>query len=96
MAFMASIACAIPKRCFIPPEKVLILCLLSADKPTASSSSFDFFFATSGKIVLNGKNIVGLNEKYRDLLGYLPQHFETIFIKAFSVVWYRKQKNVIL
>ena len=30
---------------------------------------------TSGKIVLNGKNIVGLNEKYRDLLGYLPQHF---------------------
>ncbi len=30
---------------------------------------------TSGKIVLNGKNIVGLNEKYRELLGYLPQHF---------------------
>ncbi len=30
---------------------------------------------TSGKIVLNGKNIVGLNEKYRSLLGYLPQHF---------------------
>ena len=30
---------------------------------------------TSGKIVLNGKNIVGLGEKYRDLLGYLPQHF---------------------
>ncbi|WP_251391578.1 ATP-binding cassette domain-containing protein [Mediterraneibacter agrestimuris] len=30
---------------------------------------------TSGKIVLNGKNIEGLNEKYRGLLGYLPQHF---------------------
>lgn len=30
---------------------------------------------TSGKIVLNGKSIVGLNEKYRGLLGYLPQHF---------------------
>ena len=30
---------------------------------------------TSGKIVLNGKNIAGLGEKYRDLLGYLPQHF---------------------
>ena len=30
---------------------------------------------TSGKIVLNGKNIDGLGEKYRDLLGYLPQHF---------------------
>lgn len=31
---------------------------------------------TSGKIVLNDKNIVGLGEKYRDLLGYLPQNFE--------------------
>lgn len=30
---------------------------------------------TSGKITLNGKNIAGLGEKYRDLLGYLPQHF---------------------
>ena len=30
---------------------------------------------TSGKILLNGKNIVGLGEKYRYLLGYLPQHF---------------------
>ena len=30
---------------------------------------------TSGKIVLNGKNIDGLREKYRNLLGYLPQHF---------------------
>ena len=30
---------------------------------------------TSGKIVLNGKDIEGLNEKYRGLLGYLPQHF---------------------
>lgn len=30
---------------------------------------------TSGKIVLNGKNIMGLGEKYRDLLGYMPQHF---------------------
>ena len=24
---------------------------------------------------MNGKNIVGLGEKYRYLLGYLPQHF---------------------
>ena len=30
---------------------------------------------TSGTIVLNEKNIVRLNEKYRGLLGYLPQHF---------------------
>ena len=30
---------------------------------------------TSGKILLNGKNIVGLGERYRNLLGYLPQHF---------------------
>lgn len=30
---------------------------------------------TSGEIILNGKNIAGLGEKYRDFLGYLPQHF---------------------
>ena len=30
---------------------------------------------TFGKIVLDGKNIAGLGEKYRALLGYLPQHF---------------------
>lgn len=30
---------------------------------------------TSGKIVLDGKNIAGLGEKYSELLGYLPQHF---------------------
>jgi len=30
---------------------------------------------TSGKIILNGKDIARLGEKYRDLLGYLPQHF---------------------
>ena len=30
---------------------------------------------TSGKDLLNGKNIVGLGEQYRNLLGYLPQNF---------------------
>ena len=30
---------------------------------------------TSGKILLNGRNIVELGEKYRNLLGYLPQYF---------------------
>lgn len=30
---------------------------------------------TSGKIVLDGKSISGLGERYRDMLGYLPQHF---------------------
>ena len=30
---------------------------------------------TSGKIVLNDKNITELGEEYRSLLGYLPQHF---------------------
>ncbi len=30
---------------------------------------------TSGEIVLDGKNIAGLGEKYSELLGYLPQHF---------------------
>lgn len=30
---------------------------------------------TSGKILLNGKNIEGMGERHRALLGYLPQHF---------------------
>lgn len=30
---------------------------------------------TSGQIFLDGKNIAGLGERYRALLGYLPQHF---------------------
>lgn len=30
---------------------------------------------TSGKIILNGKDIARLGEKYRALLGYIPQHF---------------------
>ena len=30
---------------------------------------------TSGKIILNDKNITELGEEYRSLLGYLPQHF---------------------
>lgn len=30
---------------------------------------------TSGKVTLNGKNVGDLGEKYRNLLGYLPQHF---------------------
>lgn len=30
---------------------------------------------TSGKIDLDGKNIWKLGERYRDVLGYLPQHF---------------------
>lgn len=30
---------------------------------------------TSGTILLKGKNIAGLGEKYRSLLGYLPQNF---------------------
>lgn len=30
---------------------------------------------TSGTILLNGRNIEGLGERYRNLLGYLPQNF---------------------
>ncbi|SES45380.1 ABC transporter ATP-binding protein [Psychrobacillus sp. OK032] len=29
---------------------------------------------TSGKVLLNGEEITGLGEEYRDLLGYVPQH----------------------
>ena len=30
---------------------------------------------TCGKILFNGQNIVKMGERYRNLLGYLPQHF---------------------
>lgn len=30
---------------------------------------------TSGTILMNGQEIIGMGEKYRDLLGYLPQDF---------------------
>lgn len=41
----------------------------------AYASALQYPNPTSGKILLNGKNIVGLGERYRNLLGYLPQHF---------------------
>lgn len=44
---------------------------------------------TSGKIILNGKNIDKLGEKYCDLLGYLPQDFRCYpDFTAFSFLQY--------
>ncbi len=40
-----SMAWAIPSRCFMPPEKVLILCLASRDNPTSSRSPQAFLSA---------------------------------------------------
>ena len=38
---------------------------------------------TSGTITLNGEDIYSMDDRYRDLLGYLPQHVG--FYKGFSV-----------
>lgn len=46
-----------------------------AGKTTLMRLFCDIQTPTSGKITLDGKNILGLGEKYRALLGYLPQHF---------------------
>ncbi len=46
-----------------------------AGKTTLMKLLCDIQSPTSGRITLNGKNIAGLGEKYRDLLGYLPQRF---------------------
>ena len=46
-----------------------------AGKPTFMRLLCNIQTPTSGKIVLDGKNIVTLGEKYSELLGYLPQHF---------------------
>jgi len=46
-----------------------------AGKTTLMRLLCDIQTPTSGKITLDGKDILGLGEKYRALLGYLPQHF---------------------
>lgn len=46
-----------------------------AGKTTLMHLLCDIQTPTSGKITLDGKNISGLGEKYRNVLGYLPQHF---------------------
>ena len=46
-----------------------------AGKTTLMRLLCDIQNPTSGKILLNGKNITWLGEHYRTLLGYLPQHF---------------------
>lgn len=46
-----------------------------AGKTTLMRLLCDIQTPTLGEITLNGKNITVLGEKYRNLLGYLPQHF---------------------
>ena len=46
-----------------------------AGKTTLMRLLCDIQTPISGKITLDGKNISKLGEKYRNLLGYLPQHF---------------------
>ena len=46
-----------------------------AGKTTLMRLLCDIQTPTSGKITLDGKNTSELGEKYRNLLGYLPQHF---------------------
>lgn len=46
-----------------------------AGKTTLLRLLCDIQTPTSGKITLDGKRISALGERYRNLLGYLPQHF---------------------
>ncbi|MGG3890968.1 ABC transporter ATP-binding protein [Metabacillus fastidiosus] len=46
-----------------------------AGKTTLIKMLTTLLFPTSGEILYNGSEITSLNEKYRDLLGYLPQQF---------------------
>lgn len=46
-----------------------------AGKTTLMRLLCDIQTPTSGAITLDGKNISELGERYRNLLGYLPQHF---------------------
>lgn len=46
-----------------------------AGKTTLMRLLCDIQKPDSGRITLNGKDVSALGERYRDLLGYLPQHF---------------------
>lgn len=47
-----------------------------AGKTTLMKQITTLLTSDSGEILYNGENIKSLDEKYRDVLGYLPQHFE--------------------
>ena len=47
-----------------------------AGKTTLMKQITTLLKSDSGEILYNGKNIYDLDEKYRDVIGYLPQHFE--------------------
>ncbi|WP_240378179.1 ABC transporter ATP-binding protein [Bacillus piscicola] len=46
-----------------------------AGKTTLIKMLVTLLFPTKGEILYNGTEITGLDEKYRDVLGYLPQEF---------------------
>ncbi|SFF97196.1 ABC-type multidrug transport system, ATPase component [Halobacillus alkaliphilus] len=46
-----------------------------AGKTTLIKMLVTLIFPTKGEITYNGENIIDLDEKYRDILGYLPQEF---------------------
>lgn len=47
-----------------------------AGKTTLMKQITTLLSSDSGEILYNGENVRDLDDKYRDLLGYLPQHFE--------------------
>ena len=46
-----------------------------AGKTTLIKMLATLLFPTTGEVLYNGKNIIQLDEQYRELLGYLPQQF---------------------
>ncbi|MCM1261336.1 MAG: ABC transporter ATP-binding protein [Butyrivibrio sp.] len=46
-----------------------------AGKTTLMKMLATLYFPTKGEITWNGTNIIDLDEKYRDVIGYLPQKF---------------------
>ncbi|MEG2789231.1 MAG: ABC transporter ATP-binding protein [Romboutsia sp.] len=52
-----------------------ILAPNGAGKTTLIKIISTLIFPSSGEIFFNGENIIDLGEDYRNLIGYLPQHF---------------------
>ncbi|MGL5315184.1 MAG: ABC transporter ATP-binding protein [Peptostreptococcaceae bacterium] len=59
-----------------------------AGKTTLIKMISTLIFPSKGEILYNGENIVSMDEKYRDLIGYLPQDFG--YYKSYTPVKFLK------
>ena len=55
-----------------------------AGKTTLIKMITTLLYPTSGEILYDGMDIYKMGETYRDVIGYLPQHFGYIYVRRFE------------